>query len=674
MTRKILFLGITPIKSFFEQGFMSSDEKRKRLERQARSLLISKDISAAEREQVNSIMKNQNLSPEERFESIIKLMGNAPDREFDEIPDIEIPEQNSTKEENNSPMSGKPETAKVSAPPVIETLPGKENRVPQINGPTETSLYINDINLKYKAHKIFKKRYLVERNNRFGFGLRKRLIPTKKYLEIMRHIQSFQETVLSRIPFILDYILKSNEIDTPLEFNYLRALRKWLLDMPFASIPYSRIKWLEQWGFERELKSYAVNFFSFMRMEQKHRERLIQLTESIIRDAPDLLKEEIINGEERSSAVKKEKNNFYREKMIYEYMGALRSFIAVPGEPDSSAARHLVKKFGINSLADFLHMSIEALIFQRPYTPAELREYFEIGPVAVSKERWNYNQEKLKEYGKDPESIRLRALGKLKSELLWYDTVFQLVKIEDNGQNILIKSADEQWKLMDKINRDAEDSLQKNFIVFLEGVVNYFRNILVPLLNGSILNLESPAGPVEGVLFPEGLFEEELREIEELNNEIYLFRNQNPTLKISFEEIEKIISRKISSMTHVEKVLYKAGRCFYFTGRRLHQEYHNHLKAISSAFHNHDKNEEKSKKLIPFHNCRLKGFEEKNPLLRRIEGRRIISESQKGGIIIFMIAYCYQASNICGYREIKNDISKRDSIKRQIKGLQGGTK
>jgi hypothetical protein len=652
---------------------MSSDEKRKRLERQARALLISKDITAAEREQVNSLMKNHNLSPEERYGSIIKLIGNAQDREFDEIPDIEIPENEKNKETDNN-INRKKETEKISTPPVIETLPGEENRIPQINGPTETSLYINDINLKYKSHKIFKKRYLVERNNRFGFGLRKRLIPTKKYLEIMQHIHSFQETVLSRIPFIQDYILKSSEIEAPLEFNYLRALRKWLLDMPFASMPYSRIKWHEQWGFERELKSYAVNFFSFMRMEQEHRERLMQLTESIIREAPDLVKEEIIEGEERALAVKKEKNNFYREKLIYDYMGAIRSFIAVPGEPDSSVSRHLRKKFGISSLADFLHMSIEALIFQRPYTPGELREYFEIDPIAVSKERWDYSQEKLKEYGKDPESIRLRALERLKNELLWYDTVFQLVNIEDNGQNILTKSADEQWKLQDKINRDAEDSLQKNFIVFLEGVVNYFRNLIVPLLNGSMLYLESPSGPAEGALFPEGFFEEELREIEALNNEIYLFRNQNPTLKISFEEIEKIISRKISSMTHVEKLLYKAGRCFYFTGRRLHQEYHNHLKAIGTAAGDADSDEERNKKLIPFHDYKLKGFEEKTPLLRRIEGRRIISESQKGGIIIFMIAYCYQASNICGYREIKNDISKRDSIKRQIAGLQGGAK
>jgi len=585
---------------------MSSDDKRKRLERQARSLLISKDISASEREQVNSIMKNQNFSPEERFESIIKLISNAPDREFNEIPDIDIPEHEKADVKNSSSIAVKKENHRIPAPPVIETLPGEITRIPQVNGPTETSLYINDINLKYKAHKIFKKRYLVERNNRFGFGFRKRLVPAKKYLEIMQHIHSFQETVLSRIPFILDYILKSSEIETPLEFNYLRSLRKWLLDMPFASMPFSRVKWLEQWGFERELKSYAVNFFSFMRMEQEHRERLMQLTESIIRDAPDLIKEEIIDGEERASAVKKEKNNFYREKMVYEYMGALRSFIAVPGEPDSSAAKHLAKKFGINSLADFLHMSIEALIFQRPYTPGELREYFEIEPVAVSREKWDYSREKLKEYGKDPESIRLRALERLKSELLWYDTVFQLVKIEDNGQNILAKSADEQWKLMDKINRDAQDSIQKNFIVFLEGVVNYFRNLIVPLLNGSMLNLESPAGAVEGSLFPAGFFEEELREIEALNNEIYLFRNQNPTLKISFEEIEKIIKRKISSMTHVEKLIYKAGRCFYFTGRRLHQEYHNHLKAIGSSADNADHNEEISKSLIPFHDYKLR--------------------------------------------------------------------
>lgn len=652
---------------------MSSDEKRKRLERQARSLLISKDISASEREQVNSIMKNPGLTPEERYGSIIKLIGNAPDREFNEIPDIDLSENRKGKDINHNNLSEKKGNASNPVPPVIETLPGEENRVPRLNGPTETSLYVNDINLKYRAYKIFRKRYLVERSNRFGFGFRKRLVPTKKYLEIMQHIHSFQETVLSRIPFILDYILKSNEIGSPLEFNYLRLLRRWLLDMPFSSMPYGRIKWLEQWGFERELKSYAVNFFSFMRMDQEHRERLLQLTESIIRDAPDLIKEEIADGEDRPSAVKKEKNNFYREKMIYEYMGALRSFLALPGEPDSAVARHLVKKFGINSLADFLHMSIESLIFQRPYTPGELREYFEIEPAAVSREKWDYSQEKLKEYGKDPESIRLRALERLKSELLWYDTVFQLVNIEDNGQNILSKSADEQWKLLDKINRDAEDSLQKNFIVFLEGVVNYFRNLMVPLINGSMLELESPSGPVEGALFSGDFFEEELREIEALNNEIYLFRNQNPTLKISYEEVEKIINRKISSMTHVEKVLYKAGRAFYFTGRKLHQEYHNHLKAAGSSHSNAEGNEEKTEKMISFHDCKLKGFEEKTPLLRRIEGRRIISESQKGGIIIFMIAYCYQTSHICGYREIKNDISKRDNIRRQISSLQGDT-
>ena len=651
---------------------MSIDEKRKQLERQARVLLASKDLSLNEREQVNSLMKNQSLSPENRYESIIKLISNAPDKEFEEIPDIEIPQEENNSEKHPSVITKKKNPAKTASPPDIGTFSGEEKRMPLVNGPTETSLYINDIFLKFKVYKIFKKRFLVERNNRFGLGLRKRLVPTKKYMEIIRHIHSFQETVLSRLPFILDYILKNDEIETPQEFNYLRLFRRWLLDMPFASMPYSRIKWLEQWGFERELKSYAINFFSFMRMETEHRENLMQLVESIIREAPDLIKEEIRDDEERTSAVKKEKNNFHREKMVYEYMGALRSFIAVSTEPDSIVAQHLNKKFGINSLSDFIHMSIEALIFQRSYTPVELKEYFEIEPVAVSKERWDYNQEKLKDFCKDPESIKLRALERLKNELLWYDTVFQLVKIEDNGQNILIKSADEQWKLLDKINRDALDSLQKNFIVFLEGIVNYFRNLLAPVLNGSMLELESQAGVTKGAIFSPLLFEDELKEIEELNNEIYLFRSQNPTLKISHEEIQKIISRKISSMTHVEKLLYKAGKCFYFTGRKLHQEYHNHLAVLKNTPQKTcDNTPLQEGKLIPYHDYKLKSLEENTALIRRIEGRRILSESQKGGIIIFIIAYSYQASNICGYNEIKNDISRRDNIKRQITNLQG---
>jgi hypothetical protein len=225
---------------------------------------------------------------------------------------------------------------------------------------------------------------------------------------------------------------------------------------------------------------------------------------------------------------------------------------------------------------------------------------------------------------------------------------------------------------LDKINRDALDSLQKNFIVFLEGIVNYFRNLLAPVLNGSMLELESQAGVTKGAIFSPLLFEDELKEIEELNNEIYLFRSQNPTLKISHEEIQKIISRKISSMTHVEKLLYKAGKCFYFTGRKLHQEYHNHLAVLKNTPQKTcDSTPLQEGKLIPYHDYKLKSLEENTALIRRIEGRRILSESQKGGIIIFIIAYSYQVSNICGYNEIKNDISRRDSLKRQITNLQG---
>ena len=91
---------------------MSIDEKRKQLERQARSLLISKDISADEREQVNALMKNQGLSPEDRYGSIIRLISKAPDKEFDEIPDIEIPHDNNSSEKQHPVIAKKKEPVK----------------------------------------------------------------------------------------------------------------------------------------------------------------------------------------------------------------------------------------------------------------------------------------------------------------------------------------------------------------------------------------------------------------------------------------------------------------------------------------------------------------------------------------------------------------------------------
>ena len=52
---------------------------------------------------------------------------------------------------------------------------------------------------------------------------------------------------------------------------------------------------------------------------------------------------------------------------------------------------------------------------------------------------------------------------KLKKELFWYETVYQLVRLDENGRNLLVSSADEQWKRIDRLNRDGREYLKNNF-------------------------------------------------------------------------------------------------------------------------------------------------------------------------------------------------------------------
>jgi hypothetical protein len=351
--------------------------------------------------------------------------------------------------------------------------------------------------------------------------------------------------------------------------------------------------------------------------------------------------------------------------------------MAIHGESDSFAAAFLKKKYDIYTIEELLNITLEALVFQRPFVSTELREYFEIKPLSVNTEVWDLNSARLKIYGKDPESKRIKQAEKLQRELLWYDTIYQIVKVDDNGQNILVKSAEEQWRYVDRINRDAEDSLKNNFIVFLEGLTHYFKNLMIPVLNGKPLMFDCFGETVEGALFSHDFFMEEIREIESLTADIYNFRNINPTLKITHDEIKKIVAGKISSMNHVEGIVFKGGGAFYSLGKKLHEVYHNHIKAVeknkkselrSTPLSPEDKDEEN---LIPYSGCLFKGFEPPTPLLKRIAGRKVLSDTMKGGIIIFIMAYCYQVSSLCGYPQIRNDLGRRDIIRKEIKDLKG---
>lgn len=650
---------------------MDTEQKRKRLERQARSLLLTKDIALKDREKINSFMRNQAITHEERYTGIINILKNSPDKETADIED----------EEDHADLKKTPVLKKSypRQPEKKEIIPSSAavGAYPDINGPTETKLYIDEIYLRFKKYKLFKKRYLVKKDNRLGFGFSKRLIPSKKFILLMDDIKSYQETVLSRLPQILERILKDETIESPLEFNYLRQLRRWMIISMFSSVPYDRIKWMVQWDFERILKSYAVYFHSFLRVDAETREKVLAFTEKFLREEPDLQKEEIYENEDRGIAIRKENDNYRKEKYIFEYLGALRSFFAIHGEADSLLAAFLKKKYEIFSLEETLSIVLEALVFQRPFTGSEMREYFKIKPLMISGEVWDLSNARLKIYGKDPESGRIRRAEKLKKELLWYDTVYHLTNLSDNGQNMLVRSVDEQWKFVDRINRDAEDSLKNNFIVFLEGIVDYFRNLMVPVLNGKPLLFESCGNRIEGAMFSHDFFYEEIAEIESLAADIYSFRNMNPTLKITSDELKKINAGKLSSMNHVESIVFKTGSRFYAVGNKLQEVYHGHIQAMEAGNTDGlkpvpiDPVNRNHAVFIPFSGCLFTGFEPPTPLLRRIAGRKVLNDTMKGGLIIFIIAYCYQVSLICGYQRIQNDLGRRDIIRMQIDELKG---
>ena len=650
---------------------MDSEDNKKRLERQARSLILSKEISVEEKDTINTLMRDQDMSYEERYTKIIRILRKLPDKEVVEVEDEEEKTQDIKKTQTEDD-----EKQKDSKKKELEEYRINNRRRKSTVGPTKSKLYINDIYQNFKDYKLFKMRYIARRDNTLGYGWNKRLIPTKKFLALMEDIKSFQDTILSRLPQILELILKDDSVTTPLEYNYLRQLRIWMRITPFSNIPYEKIKWMEQANFERELKPYIVYFHSFIRMSAETREVVIALLEKFIRKEPDLIQEEILGDEEKNVLAQKENSNYNKEKYIFEYLGAVRSFMAIPNESDSLLAEFLKEKYGIPTLEETLNIILEALVFHKPFSGSDLREYFDILPLAVSSVTWDLNSERLKLYGKDPDSLKRKRLERLKKDLFRYDTIYQAVKIDDAGKNILVKSVEDQWKHIDHINRDAEEALKTNFIVFLESLVNYFKNLIIPLLNGKPVLLDLYGNTSEGAIFSQGFFFEDIIEIESLSNEIYNFKNENPTLKVTEDEINKIFTKKISSMSHVESIVYKIGSVFYTIGNKLQEVYNNHVNAAkekknielrTTPLEPEDRNEET---FIPYSMCVFKGLEPDNPLTKRIEGRKVLNDSMKSGLMIFIMAYCYQTAFICGNPQIKNILTKREKIKREIEELK----
>ena len=245
------------------------DEKEiKSLERRARALMASRAISPARMDVVHSLMQNESLAPGERYLAIIDLIKNNPEKKV-------------KRTEKDSRIRNRRQQAPEACSDIKRGATRED--VSDLYAPTESFRYIGDILRRYGHLKLFKIRYLVHRNNRFGIGFKKRIIPSKRLVKIFNDLWERQNAVADRLSRVMTDLLEDPSERSPQAFNYLRIISKWLLTAPLVKYRYDEIKWMERVHFEREFRSYAMKYFSIKKIDPLLKEALIEKVEERIR-------------------------------------------------------------------------------------------------------------------------------------------------------------------------------------------------------------------------------------------------------------------------------------------------------------------------------------------------------------------------------------------------------
>ena len=640
---------------------MAEDRDAKKIERRAKSLLLGKDIPAAKRELVRSLMQNRSISDEERYRAIIELIQSCPDKpvEGPRVTSIEIRDERKKK----SPADSVPE-AKI-IPPTAE--------------PSTSGVYLDDIIRKYRKLKIFRKRYLAHSTNRLGIAFRKRLIPTKKLLAVLREIGPFQEKVFASLETVLIELLKDPTFDDPAGFNYLAALRRHCGTVPLARYQFDGVTWMERRDFEEELREYTTGYLSYHLLASGIKENLLQTVEKKLRE---------LEGFRGESAGRNDadggKRGFPAEKKVHDFMMDLRSFITGGHAQDSALSRRLENRCGLKSLGALLLAMNEALVFHREIRMEDLASYYRAAPPLVSDESYSFSADVLKKFGKDDEARKNRKIDALKEELGFFEEIYLYLKFESFGQNLLMKCFDDQWRLVDKRRGDSAEVFKNDFFSFIDGLINYFNNSLLYFLNGTVINLDDGSGdPFEGRIFAESFFEREIRALEAIVQEFYYLRTNNPNLVVSHDELQRIFKGQLKSMSNIGAILKKTGGVFYQLGRGVHRVLREHRKwvllgkPVSSAAappvpldgSARESLNENSGRPVPFGGCRLVSAGSKAVLARTLAGLPVINDDFNDGILIIVVAFCYQLAHECGDENIQGDLENRKSILSTLREL-----
>ncbi len=647
---------------------MMKENEVRNLERKARALIAGKDIPKSRMDVVRALLVNETLNPEERYLSIIDLIKSCPDKK-----------------------ARRPERGRIVAADSRQWIAAGTDEpraarddVADLYSPLESSENVDAILQKYRHLKLFRKRYLVHRNNRFGIGFRKRLIPTRRLQGIFSMIYGYQEELSSALSKVMNRILEDENEKDPTLFNYVKLLRKWLSSAPMIKYRYDELKWMERHQFEREFRSYAATFFSVKKIDARVKESILEGVTRRLRPADDPTKN--ARSADRQTEKKKSTDRAFhqKEKETYHLVLLLRSFLSTLNDDELPLSDLVRGKTGVKNLSELLLVAMEALVFQRLIAHENMISYYGIEAVAVSGEEWDYSEDLLKKYRKDRESLSGDRTAHLKNEMARYDTLHFLLHLTEEGENLLIRAADDQWKIVDKKHYNTRLIYTENFFAFLDAVINYFYNAFVPLLNGTKFVFRDAAHhEFESALFSPYYFESDIQRLNEILNEIHRFRSDNPSMAVTWSEVKKTMEGRESSPSHLWRFILGLGEFFYRIAAALHEVYESHKLWVYAGKQLKDASavrkpmepqgaacqDDEAGRPLSFYDCSIVLVPKTKIIEKNIAGKRLLNDAMDDGILIKLIAFAYQSAYECFNKKIFSDMDRRKEIMAELKTL-----
>lgn len=647
------------------------DSEIRNLERKARALIAGRDIPPSRMEVVRSLLNNESLNPEERYLSIIDLIKDCPGKKPRRI-------------KRERAVQGDQRTA--SAPRESESTVvrhASRSDVADLYAPLESSEGIDRIGRKYEHLKLFKKRYLVHRDNRFGIGFRKRMIPTKRLLGVFTEVVGYQESITEKLGRVLNDILEDEGEKDPTVFNYIVFVRKWLLHQPLVKYRYNEIKWMERHQFEREFRNYIVTYYMVKKIDPKVKEMLLDRINGRLRSMADLKKSRVLEAMTDSERRRLERENLNREKEIYQFMVLLRSFLSTVQDDDLPLSVMTREKYGIKNYSELLMMIMEVLVFQRTLSSDTMISYYGIDQPVISSEVWDYNDVMLRKYRKDRESLASDRTSSLKNELAKYDTISFMLHVTDAGENLLIRAADDQWRIVDKKHYNTRLVYTENFFGFLDAVINYFYHAFIPLMDGTKMVFRDAAHHEhESSLFSPFYFESDIMQLNNILNEIHLFRSSNPSLAVTWSEVKKTMEGRESTPSHLWRFILGLGEFFYSIGTKTGAIFDMHKLWVYGGKHLLDQNtirrplepiindeEWRSGYPIPFYDCAIIQVPKVKILEKNLAGKRLLNDTLDDGVFVRLIAFAYQTAFECFNKKILSDMNRRKELAAELKSL-----